>query len=547
MSFSYKTRKENLDLFANKTFDLVVIGGGISGAGVARDAASRGMSVALIEAQDFAFGTSSRSSKLIHGGIRYLENLEFGLVFEALTERRNLFEIAPHLVHPLRFMLPVYEGDRVGMFRLGLGMWVYDALSLFEAPELHERQNPKQTLSRIPMLNPDHLNGSYVYSDAYMDDDRLVIETLRSACRFGAKAANYVRAIGAKFNGDQICAVRCRDEFSKNEFEIQGHHFVSTVGPWTDQVANQFFSNWRKIMRPSKGVHLTFPRNRLPIQEAVVMVSEDQKRIVFAIPRHEMVIVGTTDTDYTGDPANVHTEIEDVNYILKVADHYFPGAMLKISDIMASYSGVRPLVDDGSESESKTSREHLILADPRNITFVTGGKYTTYRQIAEDAMKVVLNNFELEEQMRWSRAQTLVPLNPLATNEKLVQARGQVEHWAQEFGASVDTVNFLVERHGEEAFYILKSYSSKVQTSPEGLQKWQYEALHSIKETMCHDLRDFYLRRAPLFLARPDHGFLLLQNLADLFGNEFGWNADQRAQAIDAVRKHLEFEMGWRK
>ncbi|MBC87397.1 MAG: hypothetical protein CL677_09495, partial [Bdellovibrionaceae bacterium] len=194
--FSYQTRQINIDRFQQEHFDFVIIGGGINGAGVARDAASRGLKVALIEANDFASGTSSRSSKLIHGGVRYLENFEFHLVFEALNERAKLFDMAPHLVHPLRFQIPVYKHSRVGMFLMGVGMWLYDALSLFRAPKLHERLNASESLERLPTLKSDQLKGSFVYSDAYMDDDRLVHETLRSAHSHGAAQANYVRAIG---------------------------------------------------------------------------------------------------------------------------------------------------------------------------------------------------------------------------------------------------------------------------------------------------------------------------------------------------------------
>lgn len=193
-TFSHKDRQDNLKKMQAQKFDVCIIGGGITGAGAARDAASRGMSVCLIEQNDFASGTSSRSSKLIHGGIRYLENLEFGLVFEALYERHILFEIAPHLVHPLSFLLPVYKGDRVGMFKLGLGMWLYDLLALLHAPKFHEKLNAPSALQHVPSLQENNLQGAYLYSDAYMDDDRLVIETMRSADRFGAVAVNYVKA-----------------------------------------------------------------------------------------------------------------------------------------------------------------------------------------------------------------------------------------------------------------------------------------------------------------------------------------------------------------
>lgn len=542
MAFSAQTRKKNIDKLQSEHFDLVIIGGGISGAGVARDAASRGMKVALIEAQDFAAGTSSRSSKLIHGGIRYLENLEFGLVFEALSERRNLFEMAPHLVHPLRFMLPVYNDSRVGMLKLGLGMWLYDALSLFEAPELHKRQNATESLVAVPVLNPKGLVGSYVYSDAYMDDDRLVIETLRSAVRMGATAVSYVKANSAKFIDGKMTTLIAHDLEQDKEIAISGRHFVSTVGPWTDLVAHQILGRWKNIMRPSKGVHLTLNRARLPLRDAVVMVSNDQKRIIFAIPRNEMIIVGTTDTDFKGDPQEVHTSRADVDYLLQVINEYFPGVNINEADIMASYSGIRPLVDDGSVSESKTSREHLIFSDPRNITFVTGGKYTTYRRMAAEALETVLENFQIEDQVRWGtlNSKTLEPLNPLASPEALHQSRTQVNSWAKEFNLDVDTVNFLVERHGLEARQMLDRYSHYV------TNRWMIEAMHAINETMCFKLIDFYLRRVPLFLSREDHGFHLLNECAELFQKELGWSDTHRKCEVDAIYNHLKTEMGWR-
>lgn len=545
MPYSNLQRRQNIEKMKSEVFDLVVIGGGISGAGVARDAAGRGMKVALVEAQDYASGTSSRSSKLVHGGIRYLENLEFGLVFEALRERRNLFEMAPNLVHPLRFILPLYKDSRVGMVKMGLGMWLYDILSTFEAPELHEHHSLDQTLKRVPVLNSRELRGSYVYSDAYMDDDRIVIETLRSAANWGAVTANYVSAKAAEFEDGKVKSVTCRDEISQNEFRLSGRHFVSTVGPWTDQLGHKIFSDWRKIMRPSKGIHLTFRRERLPIRDAVVMVTDDQKRIVFAIPRHEMVIVGTTDTDYSGDPREVHSTREDVEYLLKVADHYFPGAGLQKSDIISSYAGVRPLVDDGAATESKTSREHLIFTDPRNVTFVTGGKYTTYRQIAEDALHAILDVFSLEERIRWGKSRTLEPLNPMVTKDSLFKSQHQTEAWARDFKIDVDTVHFLVERHGAETKVILGKFASRVQSLPPTDWRWYLEAYHAIHETMCLTLRDFYLRRVPLFLSRQDHGFPLLEDLSKIFQSELQWSDDDRAQQVEIVKSHLRFEMGW--
>ncbi len=546
-SFSFRERTVYLEnMAAGEVYDLVIIGGGITGAGVARDAASRGMKVALVEAKDFAFGTSSRSTKLIHGGIRYLENLEFGLVFEALAERRLLFEMAPHLVHPLRFVLPLYEGGRVGMLKMGLGMWLYDALSLFEAPEMHQRLSRKDVEEQYPEVRSQGLLGAYAYSDAYMDDDRLVLETLRSAARMGAHCVNYVEAKGAELDQGQLVAIECRDVLSGQIFPLKGRHFISTVGPWTDQLGQELFGQWKELLRPTKGIHLTFMRDRLPLKEAVVMVADQEKRIVFAVPRHEMVIIGTTDTNYPGRPEDVRSEREDIDYLLNVIHHYFPGAGIQESDIVASYAGVRPLVDDGSETESKTSREHLILSDPRNITFVTGGKYTTYRRMAEETVQVALDQFPVEDKVRFAHGQSKEPLNPLVTEESLRRALREADSWAERGYLPAEHCHWLAERHGPEALKILSRKGLLDKTWDEEQTLWGLEALHAIEQTMCLSLEDFYLRRSPLFLSRPDHGFSLMEGLAQIFALRLSWDISEQQKQINAVHSHLSRELAWR-
>jgi glycerol-3-phosphate dehydrogenase len=429
---SIQDRQSSLAKMREETFDLAIIGGGINGAGVARDAASRGMKVALVEAKDFASGTSSRSSKLIHGGIRYLENLEFGLVFEALSERQLLFEIAPHLVHPLRFMIPIYKGGRVPAWKMRMGMWIYDALSLFEAPELHTFLDPHETELEMPALQTHQLEGVLAYYDAYMDDDRLVLETMRSARALGAEIASYTKVTGAQTGADgKIVALKCEDTLTRQTFDLKARHFIGGAGPWTDKLGLDLFKDWKKMLRPSKGVHLTFRRERFPLKDAVVMGAES--RIVFAIPRHEMVIVGTTDTDYSGDPGQVRTEKEDVRYLLQVIERYFPGVKISHGDIVGCYAGVRPLIDDGAKTESKTSREHSIWTDPRGITFVAGGKYTTYRNMARQTVDVALHSFTSEDQAKFAHSNTEVPLNPLVSEVLLERAKRECARWAEDF------------------------------------------------------------------------------------------------------------------
>ena len=541
MSFSFLDRDKIIQKMSESEYDVVIIGGGITGAGVARDAASRGMKVALVEASDFASGTSSRSSKLIHGGIRYLENMEFHLVFEALSERALLFKIAPHMVHPLRFLLPLYKGSRVGMFKMGLGMWLYDALSLFRAPQLHERLSPKQSLERIPILEGKNLMGSYVYSDAYMDDDRLVIETLRSAQALGADQVSYVRATEAQFENEKIKSITCEDVLTGKKFTLKGKHFISTVGPWTDQLGERLLKKWKKILRPSKGIHITLNKDRLPLSSAMVMATEGEKRIVFGIPRHEMIIIGTTDTDFRDDPATVHSTKEDVEYLLKVIEEYFPGAVRK-EDIIASYAGVRPLVHDGSETESKTSREHTIIVDPRNITFVAGGKYTTYRKMAEQTVEMLLKLFSKNDRKKFKSNNTKIPLNPKITVESFKEAQSRLEELASRVHFPKDQVQVLLDRHGGEAFDIVSHYYNSSLNSI-----WELEAHFAIDECMCGKLKDFYLRRAPLFLAEKDHGFQLLESLSYIFQQKLGWSDEVRRSNIKEVAEHEAFELAWKK
>lgn len=543
-SFSHIDRHTNLSHLETDIFDLVIIGGGINGAGVARDAASRGMKVALIEADDFASGTSSRSSKLVHGGIRYLENLEFGLVFEALSERARLFDMAPHLVHPLRFVLPVYKGDRVGMAQLGAGMSLYDLLSTYEAPELFERLGPEESKDRLPLLNSKSLKGSYVYSDAYMDDDRLVIETLRSANESGACLVNYLKVTDGVWEDGKVTALKCEDQLNQREIMVKGRYFVGSLGPWTDKFFEGVFSDWKKRLRPTKGIHLTVARDRVQLNEAVVMVSNDQKRIVFGIPRHEMTIFGTTDTDFSDDPRNVTTTKEDVEYLLELINQYFPGAKLKKEDILASYAGVRPLVQDGSESEGKTSREHEIWNFDNNFTVIAGGKYTTYRLIAEQVMEQVLANFPLEDQVEFDKSDSKQALNPKVTFDSMQEARASVSRWSRNTGFSDQVLNKLIDRHGMETQDLLSLKLGEEKADEELM--WVLEARHAIKNTMCLSLRDFYFRRSPLFLSFKDHGHEFIDAIGKCFQDEFGWSDSDLEDQKRNLFKQEDFDLSWR-
>ena len=542
MSLSFRDRERAIQKMRTEEFDLAVIGGGITGAGIARDAASRGMKVALIEAADFASGTSSRSSKLIHGGIRYLENFEFGLVFEALSERQRLFDLAPHLVHPLRFMIPVYKSGRVPAWKMGLGMMAYDALSLFEAPELHRFYDPEELLAELPLLQAGNLSGGFSYSDAYMDDDRLVLETLRSARKFGAHLANYVKAVGAVMEGGQVRGIECTDFKSNSTFVLTARQVISSVGPWTDRLGQTLFKDWKRHLRPSKGVHLTFERGRFGLKDAVVMGAEN--RIVFAIPRHEMLIVGTTDTDFGLDPGQVRTEREDVDYLLRVIADYFPGANIGPSDIVGCYAGVRPLIDDGSQTESKTSREHAIWTESHGVTFVAGGKYTTYRNMAEQCVEHLLARLPIEDRVRFGKTRTLEPLNPLVTPELWQRAKSEEADWARETGADPIVTHWLAERHGLEGRSILqKGIAVNGPGLSPGEWLWSAEAVHAVENTMCLHLTDFFFRRTPLVLSQRNHGVAYARAVSEVMAAQLGWDKSRQLEEINALQKQISWDL----
>jgi len=537
-SFSTFDREQTIQKMKNNEshrFDLLIVGGGITGAGVARDAASRGMSVALIERNDFAFGSSSRTTKLIHGGLRYLENLEFGLVFEALSERQLLFEIAPHLVHPLRFMLPIYDDSRVGMFKMGCGMWLYDILACFRGGQ-HEALSRQEVFARVPFLKRDGLKGAYVYSDAYMDDDRLVLETLRSANELGAQCVNYVTAEKPVFDDGQVVGMTCKNMTDGSTWVVHAKHVISTVGPWTDDFGAKIFSDWKKLLKPSKGIHLTLPRHRFPIEDAVVLSDEQHGRIIFAVPRSEMVIVGTTDSSYSGDPADVCATDEDVHYLNKMLNQYFPAGHFSLDDYVSSYAGIRPLVASGEEGVGKTSREHTILDDPRGVTFVAGGKYTTYRAMAEEVVDHALQSFSLAEVGQFTPSQTKSVINPQCSVEAISRSRQMLSTWASETSSSLQEMQLAWARHGEEALDVRKRAPSF----------WAAEASFAVENTMCMNLVDFYTRRTPLFLAEEDHGLTHMQDISEVFADSLGWSRDETDSQSQRVRAHIKSELKWK-
>jgi len=398
-------RRARLSRLVDGEFDVLVVGGGITGAGVVRDAVTRGLKAALVDRSDYAYGTSSRSSKLVHGGLRYLENMEFGLVFESLRERHIQRKLHPNLVWPMPFLFPVYEGDKPGLRFMGLGLWLYDLLALFRSHRLHRTLNAERVVELIPSLRADGLRGGVHYYDCRTDDGRLTLLNVLASERCGAAVSNYVSFESPIFDEEGcVSGALLRDQLSGETFETRCRHIVYAAGPWTDQLAESPGAG--KLLRTTKGVHIVVDKTRCPVEAVVVMKSPADRRIVFAVPWDDKVYLGTTDTDYGADPDEVAASIEDVNYILETTNVFFPDVKLGVEDVKGTWAGLRPLIRSDAASAYQTSREHEVFADPRGITTIAGGKLTTYRSMAKEVVDKVAKELKAKYGIRSGKCTT---------------------------------------------------------------------------------------------------------------------------------------------
>lgn len=382
------SRDQRLAQLAAARLDVLVVGGGIVGAGVARDAAMRGLRVGLVEQHDFAFGTSSRSSRLLHGGLRYLAQGNLGLVREASLEKRTIAEIAPHLAQPLGFIFPSYRGEGPPLWQLRIGVKLYDLLCSGRNFAPSRAFALDATRALLPDLRTENLAGAVRYYDALTNDARLVLDTLRSAERHGAQVLNYTRFAHPIREGETW---RCtlEDRLAGGTLTVRAHAIVNASGPWSDQLPGS-----EVRLRLTKGIHLVVDASRLRVPSAVVIT--EGKRILFVLPWGKRVIVGTTDTDFRGAPEEVAVEPDDVAYILRTVNNFFPRTQLAAADIVSAWAGLRPLVANADGSPSDISRAHEIRSPRPGWWDITGGKLTTYRLMAEQAVDAIAQHLARE-------------------------------------------------------------------------------------------------------------------------------------------------------
>ena len=380
-------RADAWDRLSRDRFDVLVVGGGINGAGIARDAALRGLSVALVERDDFASGTSSRSSRLVHGGVRYLEHGFFHLVFEASRERRTLLRIAPHLVHPLQFTWPVYAGARLPRWKILAGLWLYDLLALFRNVARHRSLSAGDVLAEEPRLARDGLVGGAAYFDAATDDALLTLSNVIDAASAGAVVLNHAECTALRFDGLAACGATLRDRFTGQSAAVRAALVVNATGPWTDAL-RRLESAWSApAVLGTKGVHVAVPAARVGNFHAVTLLSPRDGRVMFVLPSGEQTIIGTTDTETHESPDQVRATRADVQYLLDSANLVFPAAALTEDDVICAWAGIRPLIASRNAGDpASASREHEIAVGARGVVAISGGKLTTFRAMAEEVV-----------------------------------------------------------------------------------------------------------------------------------------------------------------
>jgi glycerol-3-phosphate dehydrogenase len=494
-NFSVHSRPEILQQLQSKTFDLLIIGGGITGAGIALDAASRGLSVALVEKRDFAFGTSSRSTKLIHGGLRYLKQLEFGLVKEVGSERAVVHKLAPHLVIPEKMLLPLSEGKSMGYWLTSIGLKIYDWLAGVKEEDRRRMLTRPQTLKAEPLLKKEGIKGGALYAEYRTDDARLTIEIMKTAARFGTTALNYAKVVGFQYDENgKINGAKVQDEISLTEFSVSATVVVNATGPWVDEVRQADHTISGKRLHLTKGVHIVVDKKALPIKQAIYFEVADG-RMIFAIPRHTKTYIGTTDTTYKGSKDEVHATPEDIQYLLAGVNQNFEGINLTTAQVESSWAGLRPLIHEEGKSESELSRKDEIFQWTSGLISIAGGKLTGYRKMAERVVDMVVEDNFSERNVKSCFTQEIpITENPFKNFHEVKKYNEEVANRLKPFHLETMT-GYLVSNYGSQVDEILKAVEGITES---GLL--QAELKYCLNHEMVVYPEDFLLRRTGMAL-----------------------------------------------
>lgn len=492
LQLSSLQREQYILELQQQTFDLLIIGGGITGAGIALDAVSRGMSVALVEKHDFASGTSSRSTKLIHGGLRYLKQFEIKLVREVGRERDIIWRNAPHVVHPENMLLPIVEKGSLGKSSTSVGLYVYDVLAGVKRSERRVMLDKNETLKQEPLLRKEIVLGGGLYKEYRTDDARLTIEVLKSARQRGATILNYAQAKHFVYTNQKATAALVEDILTGATFEIKAHKIVNAAGPWVDELRSSDKSLKGKRLHLTKGVHIVVPYERLPLKQAIYFDVADG-RMIFAIPRDKVTYIGTTDTNYTGNIDQPQTTQADVDYLLKAINEMIPNQKLTVADVTSSWAGLRPLIHEDGKDPSELSRKDEIFRSPSGVISIAGGKLTGFRKMAERTVDMVA------EQLTIERKKTFRP----CTTDSIKLSGGEfanpgevsklIDNVKHQTGLKEVEARILVEKYGSNTPQILQVAEALEGTWPEKLLLAELD--YAIHNEMVYTPADFLVRR----------------------------------------------------
>jgi glycerol-3-phosphate dehydrogenase len=489
VQFGAASRIGLLEQLQGAQLDVLIIGGGITGAGIALDAASRGMKVGLVDMQDFAAGTSSRSTKLVHGGLRYLKQFEIGVVAEVGKERAIVYENGPHVTTPEWMLLPLYKGGSFGKFSTSIGLRLYDFLAGVKRKERRKMLSVAETLAKEPLLKRDGIKGGGYYVEYRTDDARLTIEVMKKAVETGARAVNYAK-VERLLNGadGKVTGVLVRDPIGGGAYEIKATKIINATGPWVDE------------LRLTKGVHLVFDQSRFPLRQAVYFDTPDG-RMVFAIPRDGKTYFGTTDTNYQGDTVNPVMTLEDRDYLLKAANFMFPEQRLVAADVESSWAGLRPLIQQEGKSPSEISRRDEIFVSPSGLISIAGGKLTGYRKMAETVVDKVIELLRAEGATGQFAASATrnIPMSggDVGGSDKFAAFVSRTAAEGERVGFTGAESTFLAQRYGSNASKLFALAASQPQWILEsGLPLvLAVQLQYAIEQEMTVKPVDFFIRR----------------------------------------------------
>jgi glycerol-3-phosphate dehydrogenase len=533
-------RRRQLEVLGREEFDLLVVGGGITGCGIARDAALRGLRVALVEKDDFASGTSSRSSRLIHGGLRYLEHGFLHLVFEASSERRRLLRLAPHLVRPLEFLWPVYAGARVPQWKLAAGLTLYDALALFRNVGTHRRLSARQIATREPDLKRDGLVGGARYFDAATDDARLTLANAIGAREAGAVVLNHARVEALLVEGTSARGAKIEDVLGVGRIDVKARVVVNATGPWSDELRQLGDGAARAAshaaVRGSKGVHVAVARERIGNHGALTLLAPNDGRVMFILPSGRQTIIGTTDTFTDAPPDEVRASERDIAYLLAAANAFFPAARLTREDVVSAWAGIRPLIAGGAEraDPGNASREHAIAESGEGVVSITGGKLTTYRVMAAEVVDVAEARLGRPTTRRPPTRTATLPGGDLAYLDEAIAA-------AERATADAELGAHLVRAFGSRwpiaaAAIAAPGGAERIAGSLYTVGEMRYVVQHELAYT----LSDILLRRTHLGFETREHGVDSAERVAHAVADILGWSAADIAAQVSGYKHDVK-------